>query len=189
MTQPALISRRDAPEAIATVLSNATGLTDSQLRLEVQEDKCFPGSWLAIGRIAIHPEPVDAHPQQVEPATLVARALRHGFFEWEIPEKETLLHQVVAFFESSSKPLTDRQKHKVDEAIKEVGHIAIRCGIAYPALDPLAISTMPYSRPVSVVVDTSAIVQGGLDFVARHLAPQARIKVPANRPYGDFEPR
>ena len=178
MTAPALVSRRDAPEAIATILSNSSGLTDSQLRLEVQEDKCFPGSWLAIGRIAVHPEPVNAHPQQLEPATLVARALRHGFFEWEIPEKDTLLAQVIRFFESR-KSLTDRQEHKIDEAIKEVAHIAIRCGIAYPALDPLAISVMPYSRPVSVVVDTSAIVQGGLDFVARELAPQARIKVPA----------
>lgn len=179
MTEPALVSRRDAPEAIAAVLSNSSGQSDTQLHLEVQEDKCFPGSWLPIGRIAIQPEPVDAHPQQLEPVVLLARALRHGFFEWEIPDKESLLEQVVPFFESGSKSLTDRQKHKIDEAIKEIAHIAIRCGIAHPALDPLAISVMPYSRPVSVVVDTSAIVQGGLDFVARYLAPEARIKIPA----------
>lgn len=179
MTVPALVSRRDAPEVIAAALSSPSRPTDLQLRLEVQEDKCFPGSWLSIGRIAIHPEPVDAHPQELEPAVLLARALRHGFFEWEIPDKELIRRRTVAFFETKKKSLTERQKHKVDEAIKEIAHIAIRCGMANPALDPLAISAMPYSRPVSVVVDTSAIVQGGLDFVARHLAPQARIKVPA----------
>ena len=178
MTSPALVSRRDAPEAIATALSSASGLADSQLRLEVQEDKCFPDSWLCIGRIVTYPEPKDADPQQQEPVNLVARAFRFGYFEWQIPKKDKLCDKVVKFLESG-KALTDRQKHKVDEAIKEIAHMAIRCGIAYPALDPLAISSMPYSRPVSVVVDTSAIIQGGLDFVARHLAPQARIKVPA----------
>ena len=38
---------------------------------------------------------------------------------------------------------------------------------------------MPFTKPVTVVVDTSAVLQGGLDFLVRHLAPQARIKVPA----------
>ena len=38
---------------------------------------------------------------------------------------------------------------------------------------------MPFLKPVSVVVDTSAVLQGGLDFLARHLTPAARIKVPA----------
>ena len=178
MTPPALVSCHDAPAAIASVLSKNSGLPDHELRIEVQEDMCFPDSWLCIGRIRVRPEPIDADQQKQDQATLLTRALRYGAFEWAIPQKDTVRADVVALFESE-KPLNDNQRHKVDQAIKEVAHIAVRCGIAHPVLDPLAIRAMPYSRPVSVVVDTSAIIQGGLDFVARHLAPQARIKVPA----------
>jgi len=182
MTKPTLVARRDAPEAIAAVFCNSSRPEDSQFRLEVQDDKCFPNDdWLTIGCITVHPESA-AGRAAVNHVTLVARALRHGFFEWKLPTKEKIVDDTMAFFEaskSSAKMDKDKDKDRVNQAIKEVAHIAIRCGMAYPVLDPLAIRSMPYIRPVSVVVDTSAIIQGGLDFVARHLAPQVRIKVPA----------
>ena len=46
-------------------------------------------------------------------------------------------------------------------------------------LDAMALSRMPLRKTVSVVADTTAILQGGLDFVALHLAPAARIIIPA----------
>ena len=38
---------------------------------------------------------------------------------------------------------------------------------------------MPFRRSTTIVADTSGALQGGLDFVARHLHPAARVKVPA----------
>ena len=55
----------------------------------------------------------------------------------------------------------------------------MRCGLAYPILDAMALSSMPFRRTATVVADTSAVLQGGLDFVALHLAPAARITIPA----------
>ena len=46
-------------------------------------------------------------------------------------------------------------------------------------IDAMVLSRMPFRNPVSVVADTSAVLQGGLDFVALHLAPAARITIPA----------
>ena len=178
MISPSLESRRDAPDAIAGLFSNNSGSTDSELLLQVQEDKCFPDLWLTIGHISIHPEPPHANPGDHSPHACLSRAIRFGSFEWRIPEKKNLTEKLVHAF-ATAKPLTTKQRHKLDEAIKEVAHIAIRCGLAHPALDPLSISNIPLTRPVSIVVDTSAVIQGGLDFAARYLAPQARIKVPA----------
>ena len=45
--------------------------------------------------------------------------------------------------------------------------------------DPLALESMPFQRPTTVITDTSGVLQGGLSFVARNLHPAARIKVPA----------
>ena len=43
----------------------------------------------------------------------------------------------------------------------------------------MTLSRMPFRRTVSVVADTSAVLQGGIDFVALHLTPAARITIPA----------
>ena len=43
----------------------------------------------------------------------------------------------------------------------------------------MAIEQMPFRRSTTVVVDTSGVLQGALDFVARFLHPAARVKVPA----------
>ena len=43
----------------------------------------------------------------------------------------------------------------------------------------MAIEQMPFRRSTTVVADTSGVLQGALDFVARYLHPAARVKVPA----------
>ena len=58
-------------------------------------------------------------------------------------------------------------------------HIAVRCGLACPVLDPMFLSRLPFREPVVITMDTSAVLQGGLDFVGRHIVPTARISVPA----------
>ena len=52
-------------------------------------------------------------------------------------------------------------------------------GLQHPKFDPQSLEGMPFRRSTTLVADTSGAVQGGLDFVARHLHPVARVKVPA----------
>ena len=57
--------------------------------------------------------------------------------------------------------------------------ISVRAGLQHPRFDPYVIESMPFKQSTTVVADTSGVLQGGLDFIARYLHPAARIKVPA----------
>ena len=109
----------------------------------------------------------------------IIEALRLGFFEWSIPSQDELVGEIESALPKSSNGLTTSQKKKVIAATKTVVHIAMRCGLAHPVFDALMLGRMQSQRPLSIVVDTSAVLQGGLDFFARYVTPRARIKVPA----------
>ena len=173
-----LVSRTEAPYFIAKAFSAESMEAETNLSIEVNEDKCFPKEWVPIGRITIYPETSDSFSRHTDPKIRMARAIRYGSFSWQVPSMEETLES----FESAFGPktqLTNGQKHQLEQAIKEIPYIAIRCGLTHPIFDAIAVSEMPFARPVSVVADTSAVIQGGLDFVARHLVPQARLKIPA----------
>ena len=57
--------------------------------------------------------------------------------------------------------------------------IAVRTGLVWPRVDPRSFAELPFRRPTTVVADTSGVIQGGLHFVADHLFPMARLKIPA----------
>ena len=117
--------------------------------------------------------------QTVTDEQRIVQALRLGFFEWSVPSQRCLEAEIESALPETEKDLSANRRKKVVEATKTVGHIAVRCGLAYPVFDALALDRMQLRRPLSIVVDTNAVIQGGLDFFARHVAPRARIKVPA----------
>ena len=178
MNTALLTSRTEAPDTIAKLFSDDSGLTDTHFTFEVQEDKCFPEKWVSIGEIGVYPESVDTFPQDDDPTARIARAIRFGFFSWRLPSQQEVFDAFRSALPSEKKNV-ERKRHQLQQAIKEIPYIAIRCGLTHPIFDAATVSQMPFSRPVSIVADTSAVIQGGLDFVARHLTPQARIKVPA----------
>lgn len=185
MTAPILRSCEAAEDAMAELFDfseSGAGGSGHELSFEVREDKCFPdGKWLSIGRLALYPESQEASSVSSEGSGRLLNCLRYGFFEWYLPSRsdfEDTLQGVLGGPKKSGGQSASAGRSVV-EVSKAVVLLAIRCGLAHPVFDAAVVAAMPFTKPVSVVVDTSAVLQGGLDFLVRHLAPQARIKVPA----------
>jgi hypothetical protein len=126
--------------------------------------------------------PADASPNGADAKAAVRQAIRYGFFDWTLPTRQCLEYGLADALNSSDTSTpggNSKNEARIREAAKAVALAALRCGLANPVLDAMALSRMPFHTPVSVVADTSAVLQGGLDFVALHLAPAARITIPA----------
>lgn len=183
MSRYALRSPEDADAVLADRLHQhyepAAGTLS--LRLEVREDACFGAdAWVAAGAVTLHPEAAAASQDGSDAKASVQRALRYGFFDWTLPTRERLESDLIAALElRADRNPPDRETARIREAANAVAHAALRCGLAHPMIDAMVLSRMPFRNPVSVVADTSAVLQGGLDFVTLHLAPAARITIPA----------
>ena len=175
-----LRSREDAAAVLANLFQICFGRnSESTLELEVSEDRCFKKEqWISIGRITIHPELPGASGDETNGSDVLLNAFRYGFFDWDLPDQSTLQKAIISALNGNNKS-EEKVETIIKESIKAVAHIAIRCGLAHPVFDAMSLAQMPFRRPVSVVVDTTAVIQGGLDFLARHLTPAVRIKVPA----------
>ena len=178
-----LSSKRGAESALAELLLQYQHAKDvlPDLRLEVCEDKCFSDKWVDAGVIKLFPERRQASKtEEVDDFDRVSLAIRHGFFRWTVPSSEQILRQIDdALPNASGRKNQSRRNRRIAESAKSIAHIATRCGLANPAFDAQTLEIMQSRRPVSVVVDTNAVLQGGLDFFAKHVLPVARIKVPA----------
>ena len=177
-----LRSPKEADDTLADLLRSHS-VTDTQLslRLEIREDICFRDEhWVPAGIVTLHPEVAGASPEIDDESTALRRALRYGFFDWSLPDRCLLENSILGALKAPAAPHgADRDRKHVREATKAVAHAAMRCGLAYPLLDAMALSRMPFPNTATVVADTSAVLQGGLDFVALHLVPAARITIPA----------
>ena len=180
MSTPTLSSQKDAEVLLAELFATFDEPLAElpPLRLEVLEDKCFQDRWLDVGELYLRPELPSASGPEYEERGRFSAAVKYGFFDWQVPDQLRLRDRILDMLPKSNEN-EDSKKKKALEATKTIGHIAIRCGLAHPAFDAVTLSRMPFDRPVSITIDTNAVLQGGLDFVARHLTPQARIKVPA----------
>lgn len=159
-----LTTPREAEELLARLFQ-----AGSKVRLEAREDKAFSGGgWFSLGEIEL--DRGDGEHKHV------LASVRRGAFEWSVPKLEaatTQLTQLLGVAPKASMP------SKVRRALDAIAAISLRVGLQHPRFDPQALAEMPFRRSTTVVADTSGAIQGGLDFVARHLHPAARIKVPA----------
>ena len=182
MSEYVLRSVTGAEEALANLFVACAKPGGEHLRLEVREDKCFrPDAWVSVGTISLHPELPAASQDEEDERALLQRAFRYGFFDWEIPGEECLTRELTEALtnEITDRRNSDRISRDISEVAAGVACAAIRCGLAHPAFDAMILSKMPFRRTVGIVMDTSAVLQGGLDFAARHLTPAARLRVPA----------
>ena len=181
MNDYVLRSVADAEAVLGELFAAGIVPGGEHLRLEVHEDTCFqPDTWVSVGTISLHPEVPGASPRE-DHSSLLERAFRFGFFDWTIPEKESLERDLTSALkiEITDGGNRERISKDISEAAKGVACSAIRCGLAHPSFDAMALSTMPFRGTAGVVMDTTAVLQGGLDFAARHLTPAAQIRVPA----------
>lgn len=166
MSDQSLGTPADAKDFLARLFS-ASQTCD----LSVREDKAFKGNdWLPLGKIRLFPyKPLEEN---------LLLAVERGAFEWKLPplvETQTTLGELLV---NQSKEAA-KKASKLERITDAVAASVARTGLIIPRFDPHSISEMPFRRPTSIVVDTSGVSQGALDFVASFLHPTARIKVPA----------
>jgi hypothetical protein len=147
--------------------------------LEIGEDVCFgPEKWLQIGKINLHPDPKG--PGDEDEYSPFERALNLGSYDWSLPAFNELIGRARAIFsERDGRGEKEESLHRLEQALEAVAHVSIRCGFAHPVFDASVLAGMPFRKPTTVVVDTTSVLQGALDFVVRFLYPYARIKIPA----------
>ncbi len=164
-----LLSPAQAEPLAASVLE-----ADGGCELWVSEDRAFDGEWLLLGEI-------DLVASDLEGASVV-KLVKEGAFEWRLPDFTKVVGDASRLLELDKGRPADaraRDQLRLQRAMDAVASIATRVGMVHPRFDPAALEQMPFRRSTTVVVDTSAVLQGALDFVARFLHPAARIKIPA----------
>ncbi len=168
-----LMSKSEAAAAIASRWDRST-----VFQLAVNEGTCFPGAWIRLGDISLFTTENTAPTDPDEADYNAERAIDFGGFEWRVVSEGDLESQIDGELGPSSLAPDDHEKIKkyFRQGLQDV---ARRTLLQYPVFDPCALVSMPLSRPITVIPDTTAVQQGALAFVSRFLSPAARIKVPA----------
>jgi len=173
MTEFCLQSQHDAIRPLAIFFAEALPVGKSA-KLEIGEDVCFGAAkWLPVGKIELHQG--EKEPGDEGEYSHFERALKFGAYDWKLPVFENLLKSAQELFPE----IKVKGSHRLEQALEAISHVAIRCGFTHPVFDAEALAGMPFRKPTTVVVDTTSVLQGGLDFVVRFLYPYARIKIPA----------
>ena len=152
-------------------------LTSGPCSICAREERAFGNQWFSLGTIfspaVTYLEPQYSGIDNVSAKTRQrAQLVREGTFEWSLPCYADAKKTLVSLLNGA----TDDER--VCRALDLVATIAVRTGLLHPVFDPAAIENMPFRRSTTIVSDTSGLLQGGLDFVVRHI-PKARVKVPA----------
>ena len=135
--------------------------------IAAREDRAFKGEeWFSLGEVSLQFSGSSEGPE-----TLV----KNGAFEWRLPDVREARSTLSDLLDKKDE---DKDNRNVSRALADVASIGVRTGLLHPVFDPASLEEMPYRRSVTVVADTSGVLQGALDFVVRHL-PIARIKIPA----------
>lgn len=175
-----LVASQYAATALSDIFSGELGVDPLSLSVEVLEDVCFGGEWVSLGTLAVCPRPPTPRDHDMMSQSLLAQAFQFGFFEWQVPER-TDLEKRVSDVLPDLKDAQDRTKseRQLSSAVNQVVRLAVRCGLIHPLLDPMMVSRLPTMGPSVILMDTSAVLQGGMDFIGRHFRPGVRIGVPS----------
>ena len=159
----ALISPQEAELEIAP-------LTTAQCSLEVMEERAFVNEdkWFALGSICLKAAPQPTHENAEQQRALLAYG---GAFEWSLPSASNASAQLRNL-------LNEDNEAEVRRILDSVAAVGMRTGLVNPVFDSESIESMPFRRTTTVVSDTTGVLQGGLNFIVRHV-PKARVKVPA----------
>lgn len=164
MTDSALKSPAEAERPISELLG-----VDGQCKLFVREGRAFgKDAHLPLGVVSV--ESNGREPSDIE--TMIA----NGAFEWRLPSEQFAREKLSECLGGGK---DSGFRRNVDRALDDIASIAVRAGLLNPVLDAAALEEMPYRGSTTVVADTSGVLHGALDFVARNLHPATRVKVPA----------
>lgn len=167
-----------SPHGGRSELVKFLSVNDDPVSIYVREDKSFKAdARLEIARLRMHPSTLGSREQGLEVA------VANGFYDIQLDRFDELADRVcdTLLYDEHvlAKPeRVKRQKQRARDSLRFLPSIFARVGLVHPHFDADAVARMPLSTPATIVADTSAILNGGLDFVARFLYPIARIKVP-----------
>jgi hypothetical protein len=153
------------------------------LEIRLGEDICFgeaPSGWIKTGTIKLFPlstDYVEAAEADEEVRYDEVRAVEFGGFEWVIPTEEELLDNLDEVIKNTD--LYGQRDDIWKFFCQGIQDVLRRTHLLFPVFDVHTITSLPLEKPTTIVADTSAVHQGGLDFVAHFLVPWSRIKVPA----------
>ncbi|RCJ38116.1 hypothetical protein A6769_10220 [Nostoc punctiforme NIES-2108] len=164
-----LLSKEDALKFIAQI-----GKNGEPFEISLGEDICFGrDKWVSVGTITL--QPGSKYPEN-ETIYDEYCAARFGGFEWQLLSSEKLNGNITKALDN----LHTKDSIQVQKAFREgLQDVLRRTLLLLPIFDVETISKIPLHKPITVVTDTSAVHQGGLDFLCRFLTPWVRIKVPA----------
>ncbi len=173
MNEFTLKSPDEAEKDLAKVINLGLSEHDNFLLISCQDEGAFAeDARFPLGEIRLASIP-DASADESE----IAGLLRLGAYEWCTPKIDDANTQLSTAL--GNKKGENNSTIQLDTVLANIASIVVRIGFIWPTFDPAALEEMPYRRPTTVVVDTSGVLQGGLDFVAKFLHPAGRVKVPA----------
>jgi hypothetical protein len=150
--------------------------------IEVREDIFFTtDQWLSLGTINLRLPQFNANITSNDEGWSkqdhYAASLLKGGYEWRVPEAEIIDNSLIKILVGKANDTRDAAlpTGRVRDAI---AYVLLRLGLEMPRLDPDDLASLPFDRPVTLVADTNAVLQGGVDFSVRFLYPMARLRLP-----------
>lgn len=168
MTLPPLkvASQSQAAGRLASVLSNSETYT-----LEVKEDTCF-ANWLKLGQVTCYIEPDML--AELEPRLALSQ------FIWKVPSKTEISKGLIGSWNGTlESPQKDGDCPATKALFEGLQDIVRRLLLLWPVFDHQVTQDMMTDHGTTLIVDTTGVNQGGLDFVSRFLYPRVRIKIPS----------
>ena len=169
-----LKSPAEAEREIARVFQAKIPKDGGQCEISVRDEGSFlENKWLHLGTVCL--EVPGRQLNELTDESDLTGPVRLGAFEWSTPTIKTAQSELLKIlsFEGKDSPSV------FDRVLDDISSIIVRAGMLRPLFDPDSLADMPYKHPTTIVADTSGVLQGGLDFVARYLHPAARVKIPA----------
>jgi len=165
---------------VAKILARL-GAESAPLSLFVGEDLCFgPTVWIDVGELAIHA----VKASEIEPSYDTVHAVRFGGYAWTLPSSAELMERIKQGLTSVPDIPDEKGRAAISEKVAKAFFEGLqdalrRTNLLKPVFDAGTTRMMPPVKPMTIVMDTCAVHQGGLSFASRYLTPHGRIKVPA----------
>jgi len=127
-------------------------------KIRIREDNAFiDEAWLDLGTLSLN--------NNCQSTDEIEAAVRFGGFAWKTPsldETDASLRSALVVQE------TPPQLDKLRRLLDLIAATACRLGMQNPTLDADTFEELADGGPMSIVMDTSAVIQGALHFIAKH---------------------
>ncbi|MCY4184793.1 MAG: hypothetical protein OXD45_05715 [Rhodobacteraceae bacterium] len=167
-----LNSPQNAESELSKVFAYGLKNNNGKFTISCRDESAFiKNKWFPLGEIKLA---INSSNQVTDED--ISQCISEGVFEWVTPPLEKAKKHLLCVLKDNENDQIDDSD--LDKLMPIIASIGVRCCLNFPTFDPNFIEEIPYRQPTSIIVDTSGILQGGLDFVVKFLYPSVRVKVP-----------